>query len=842
MSTKRKKNALARTELDGNFVRAIAREGRLLDGVDFKAWALPLRKDHYPNEEFVWKIYYEVKSPLPTPIVEHVGLGGASAPPEVSFVYLDVGAWIGSPEGKWGSDDDGKGRYLKRDFGIVCGPLVALCSFSCAYTKGHCEAWKKANKSRDPFASVAALIDALSKKAEDDGLGHAVVRDVVTAPYSSEVQGDRDHILVIVGDMHVPVLDELEQTYQMEKAGSPPKWVRRLGRVDLPPLESVVKQNVGPSADGTRFVLHLFETYERPGGTFGAALEGSPILEKAAKEIVKPINDEHGVRNGLMDSEQAKRWWQYYREGVDGGKPADIFECAGADFHEFARRLAVYAEAAASQELIPVVFRQLGDMLDFWVGFGCHYDPAPHDNFPVVVETYEGFRMVKDWTVNMLGRTQQGKHVARAIEKIGESMAPIYLYGNHDNYLGYLNGLKYPPEGGGRYVNLQPRRGFHEDPGVFMEHGHQWDDSNADTKSKLPVERITGTPAPMGQLVTQAAFIRPAPIRLIEGPASAAAAGARGRGQRLEQIVGAVNRFVSSGYGFYCYVMGHTHCACLSRVAITQADPSNEKASKRIDPSKTAKISVTVNGAPYDKVGYIARGGAETGAEWEGIPVFSDEASVALEDKYSKPRGFDRAVKGRAVRVAQRADDRAKISGLPAGAYVARYYLTLDANEYFIESYNALVVLGLSLEGDPDHAEGLDFEYDEVNRKFDKELVLRWGFRPEDFDPRCSWCGLYRPSERDDHLSASDLGNPLAAILGPMKGTERTHHFQHVYGKCKLADIFTVPWGKPSEMGGEWQVRAFTDLGGERRERKKLGQVEFVVKVVKNEKRSRRRR
>ena len=876
--TSKDKTPLQRADLKGYFSRVVTKDGVLLEDFSLADWLKPLVKSHYSNEKFAHNITYSADSCLPVPPGPVVGPQGTAAPPGTSFVYLDVGAWIGSPQGKWGREDKGTGNYLKRDFGIVCGPLVMLCSFSSAYPKGHCDAWKTHDKSSRLFTSVAALLDTLSRAVHSSELGTAVVRDLMV-PSSFMPLLEKDYLIhVIMGDMHIPVLDDVSQSegksfdweparthfvspgvprqnrldeLAVAQAEADPTRVPRLGRVDVRSLEEMVATYVGPGADGAELVSRLIAV---SGTKAKAAYHGSPLMAK----IVTLNNDTGGLLHDTMSAADARRWWEFYREGVPkhgvGIRPADIFENAGTDFAEFAKRLAAYAaKSNDDDELVPVKFFQLGDMLDFWVGFGCHYEPAPNVDQPVSAVSQWGQGMVRHWTFNLFGKTEQGRGVARAIEHMeAKDLEPVYLYGNHDNYLGHMTGLKYPSEQSGKPNELAARRGFYSGRGVFMEHGHQWEESNADSAAMIPYvsTKVMGTKAPLGLLVTQAAFIRPAAIRKIEGEAAGLVASFDGGlGQRMEQLKGAVNRFVSSSFGFYCYVMGHTHVACLCRVTVAQSSDQKKRARARMEQSTTAQITITVDGKDFgkdfDEFKYVERDTGVVAVKWTGMLGDSEDEWLALEQKYSKPLCFDRAVKGRAAMTGGGESGSKTFPNLPPGAYQARYYLTQEAVRRFRSSFNTLVVVGLSIEGDEDHVEGIDFYVDEETRKFKRPVVLRWGFDPNGFDRTQAWFGLYRPGEKDDHVSVIVTSQPTAMQQPrrmPQKNLRPSRLFcdiakEYTWGSYKLTDAHPWPWDASMDPHQEWQIRAFMDF----ERKKKIGQVEFVVHKVEHVKKPRRK-
>ena len=293
--------------LIGKFVKAVmkptAKTKGTLEDDELTDWITPLLSDHYITEDFAEELHFSYPAVHPLPPTPLKGLTGASSPVERSFIYLDVGAWIGSKNKPWGKDKSKPGRYLKRDFGIICGRLVALCTYTYAHAGEHCELWKKNEKNdEEPWKSVAKLIAALSKAAEDEQLrgdaplGSVIVREAMLASATNPVwpADTKDYVIhLLLGDMHIPVLDEEIQTYgpllqrefdtayqasgpplQLEanKDKDPGKWfparVRRLGRLDIRRIESIVKTLV---KDDEATMLRNFVRFLQKARTMSAA-------------------------------------------------------------------------------------------------------------------------------------------------------------------------------------------------------------------------------------------------------------------------------------------------------------------------------------------------------------------------------------------------------------------------------------------------------------------------------------------------------------------------------------------------------------------------------------------
>ena len=399
------------------------------------------------NEDCAKTIHYAYPVNRAVPVKDsgnRYGNDGTARPDEISFVYMDVGCWVGTKDPKfahaWGND----ARGLMRDFGIVCGPLVALCTYRYAFSGPSCAEWEQKKASPDePWKSVAALIKALStpSSGHDAELGEVIVRDMV---FASDANGtcpkpDSYLIQVIVGDMHIPVLERKTQTYggafpmdndvgfvssggqrmglntgdrdskAFDRVVTKPGYVPRLGRLEIGGMEALVSALVGPGEkDGTKgldkVVAFANDVAEYPvsSGLTGAGVIAGPLAlglvlapevaipafiaaYVAGKHLAKKTAEFYascdqaaakaGVPDDLMSIGDAEKWYKYYRDR-DSFKAADIFEEAGEHLLHFVQRLASYPAIAKKQNLLPAQFFQLGDMVDFWVGFTCHYGLA----------------------------------------------------------------------------------------------------------------------------------------------------------------------------------------------------------------------------------------------------------------------------------------------------------------------------------------------------------------------------------------------------------------------------------------------------------------------------------
>jgi hypothetical protein len=892
--------------LKGRFVKAVMKPGSkkkgTIEGDELWEWRQHLKKEHYTNEEFASQIHYEMPVADPVPPSPVHGRKGSLSPPERSFIYLDVGAWIGSKDGKWGKDDSKKpGSYIKRDFGIVCGPLVMLCSFTYAHIKEDCAFWKKnKNSKKEPFQSVAKLIEALSKPAlaDDNGdLGAVVVREALVSPSASEwFEDDEKYVIhVILGDMHVPVLDGIAQTYGNAKiyrgpvkktptGGDEvevryPDHVDRLGRVDIRPLQGVIKALAG--SDDTKLLDQVIKlaltrvknfraatnTYDGKA-TFGEQTAGSGEFLMALEVATSPpalaaivgavgagaatgavaswkTGDWEGTDKDRMSPADAEAWFEYYRNGVDGGKPADIFEKAGDHFLHFMGRLATYQNTFLQNQddMLGARFVQLGDMLDFWVGFTCHYNPSSDPDQPVTLRDLTARKMLQEWTKNLFGKTEQGKHVASAVNLAKQfQLAPVFLYGNHDNYLGARERLEYPfPNSALSFrelgtVQLDPtspryleqRRAHFEWPGLYMEHGHQWEPSNTDSKGTLPVlSTLTlGTPSPMGMFVTQAAFIRPGPIRAFEGQAAGLVAEATGTyGQRLDQIIGAATRFFLSGNGFYCYVMGHTHSACISTVIVSSQHGGTKLDDFRKKYDSDPSLAVSIKGARAGDIKLVNNdyGPADVTVEWVNMLGSASGEWVYLRHEGTpEPNDFKNAIKGLALPNDKGSSGSATFSQVPPGLYRAQYYLTRAATQPFRRSGGQILIEGIGIEGDPTHEAGTTFEH-KGEAGFARKIFLRWAFDEGRFYELAPYFEICRAEEATEKPLPPGAGHYAARFS--QVGGENAYHGRLELGALRGGKSWNLN-DKHGNPAGTWVVRAFSSI-----DHKRLGAATFVVKA-----------
>jgi hypothetical protein len=283
---------------------------------------------------------------------------------------------------------------------------------------------------------------------------------------------------------------------------------------------------------------------------------------------------------GVESDSDAALWHERY-------VAAEIFEEAGKDLSALAGLL-TGARGNIGAELWVL---QLGDMFDLWLGFDRFFaqdppkgskqngtaghvkledmvkppPPPPIDPsvlamgampvMPFVAPKPDGTQLqdvtartvctahefVETWINRTLYKTSQGADVQTFLQ--ANRTGATFLYGNHDNYLGNyvpsqlktLNGVS----------GVLPKEYHDANALLYASHGHQWDKYNRDG-------------AIAGEGTTQAAFWGGQKVRSLEDLSDS----------RDDYFLGAVDLHRSGKKPFNIFVMGHTHTAVLTEVAI----------------------------------------------------------------------------------------------------------------------------------------------------------------------------------------------------------------------------------------------------------------------------------
>jgi hypothetical protein len=479
------------------------------------------------------------------------------------LTYMDVGLWAGDGPSEDASDATW-GR--RRDFGIVCGRLALLCSYI------HGDDSPKANidavgapATSPEFAKVQPLLNHLSSRKS---LGKVVVTSALLGRSDLAEKPTDQKIHVFLGDLHAPVMTVKKLTYS---------------DVDPRPAEYTMSSSPPSSySSGPRFVetrpasKHPMRGRYNPGIVVRALL---PFIAKLLNATVDDLNN-HSSRRFLTlpllaenraailailervwaetplgdspDTEEenqseVEHWFELYHGA--GTKGAEIFQSAGADLKDWLDLLVDYQRNGQSP---PIRLLQLGDLFDLWMGLKCGFTDRGAWHYTAAAKAF-----AEHWIKETEYNTNQSDaiHMLRRFDDWlppDQKVHPVFLYGNHDNYMGTLLGL--PAQ--------------FKDTGLVAQHGHQADDFNSDSNAKI------------GYLLTQAAFAVLA-VRLLEDPISALAAGIKGGiGPRLAftemALEEAVFKPILAGKKpAMTFVMGHTHEPVLQEIRVLEYIPAN---------------------------------------------------------------------------------------------------------------------------------------------------------------------------------------------------------------------------------------------------------------------------
>jgi hypothetical protein len=494
---------------------------------------------------FGWceKLLTKLASETPSdPKVAVVDQDTSMALSPIHFVYMDVGCWAGDGEPGW---------TRHREFGLVNGHVVVLCSFSNDpdYYKNKLKppTWAKfkgaltstpmidASISKHPdFQPIMALLDNLSGTEESIGKLYLLGATMITSRFVPvPARGDADPITVFIGDFHAPVATTSKNAHIFDSGRE-----RLLGRLDM-----------GSSWLNAPMPVPL------------PPFVGSPKAAWLTAEVFQDMDF-----NSSASHEAVEEWLRYYH--VFGRQTADIFQGAGQDLRTFVDYLRGFH---ASTWPIKVV--QLGDLFDLWLGFRRAFKGSLDNLLPDAMD------FARFWVERALFNTEQSMHLTHLLtlsdtaepnKRTGAKLHTRFLYGNHDNYRKHMieDSITVPVglEHQGKPVHVFNAPSHMEVPGMWAEHGHQPDPSNWDQDPTS------------GHRLTQAAFIEPG-IRNIEGFATWFRTFGDGKGiPRTVSIEYAMKRCLlnhinSSEPCRGIYVMGHSHEPMLKRVELWPSPP-----------------------------------------------------------------------------------------------------------------------------------------------------------------------------------------------------------------------------------------------------------------------------
>jgi hypothetical protein len=523
-----------------------------------------------------------------------------------TLIYMDVGRWSGSAP----TEDDTQTQWGRhRDFGIVCGRLAVLCTYTDKPSQAGTndpvlEAVEASVKSSPDFEKIRPLLNVLSSNPK---LGWVQVTKAILGRKLNNAIPKEDRIYVILGDLHAPVMTDGQRTYSDEpkqksvadimgvqsipgayasaalasgvlKRGPLHEW---RGRYDPGVLASdvlpTVARGVGESAkaiiQASPIAIYAGEAQalaEAPTTAAASITVGgvasAVLTEIAAKTRLREWPDTEGGH-----AENVRDWFNRYH-GTKEKKGADIFEDAGADLLLWLALLKDYQVNEGSN--LPVQLMQLGDLFDFWIGLKCPFsllDGAK--SFPNKAAACE---FVKYWMEETLRAPAINYlwNFDKQAPMTSPDLKTIFLYGNHDTYMGSLL-----PE----TERLKER--FDDDPGLVAQHGHQEDDFNKEGS------------AMWGYLLTQAAFSDDY-VRGIEDPVSALGPTLfGGKWTRLALAEMALrtcifDRVKRNKTPALTFVMGHTHEPVLQVIHVVA---SHEDKSRRTSTSTGTATSTSIS-------------------------------------------------------------------------------------------------------------------------------------------------------------------------------------------------------------------------------------------------------
>jgi hypothetical protein len=530
---------------DTDFLNAAATCARTGNSTDNK----PILKKYFETKlrysHFDWftKLGSRLGSTIKPPKVA-AGQVNTLGLPGIQFIYMDVGCWAGSGEPGW---------TKHREFGVVFGHLVFLCSFGYKLGYYHPEPVLWANFKTatledriDPaiqihpdYPRVKAFLDHLAGEKNLGDLHILAAAMVNSWLISTPSSSDQDAILVFIGDLHAPTTTGLDDAQIIDNG----KQMLR-GRLDmLPP-------GLGPIPPWVIDPLHGLADYP-------AWLTG---------QIISTMSYDASTS---LDS--IRKWVADYH--ADAGARADIFQDAGQDLRTFVDHLRNYHESESPLRVI-----QLGDFFDLWLGFQRAFKDSIDDPLPCASD------FARLWVERTLLATRQGSHLvhlltlsqtAKPNRKTGAPLHTHFVYGNHDNYRRHGGGadiaLPSGSEHGGLKIHVFNAPPALDYPGLWAEHGHQKDPSNND-------ENPTS-----GHRLTQLAFLQPG-VRSIEGFATwADAAIWEADLNQLPRVVCIrramdqclINVLNSSAPCRGMYVMGHSHEPMLKKVELWPSPQKN---------------------------------------------------------------------------------------------------------------------------------------------------------------------------------------------------------------------------------------------------------------------------
>jgi UDP-2,3-diacylglucosamine pyrophosphatase LpxH len=290
-------------------------------------------------------------------------------------------------------------------------------------------------------------------------------------------------------------------------------------------------------------------------------------------------SDDDGVAAPVVED-----WFDRYhgKDKIEAG--ADVFDDAGKDLLAWLNMLKTYQGSlthakpeddsnSAKDIRLPVKLIQVGDLFDFWIGLKCPFSlVGGARDFP---NPSAAKQFVQYW----LG--QSLKNVAIETLLKFKAAPTVFLYGNHDTYMGCPELVGDCPE-----LIKHPFPAQFVKRGLIVEHGHKDDPFNQESTAAL------------GYLLTQAVFVDNHVRMLEDGMSAAKTMAIGGLWTRLGYNESALNACVrdrlAQGKAIAStFVMGHTHEPILQRIDIVE---------ECIDPSRRTTTRTRPDEAPQESV------------------------------------------------------------------------------------------------------------------------------------------------------------------------------------------------------------------------------------------------
>jgi len=429
------------------------------------------------------------------------------------FTLLDVGRWGGPAPSS---------AKAQRDFGIVWMRYVALCEFVPQDAQLDTDQHLLLDNAGVPLSiPVNQVIRHLR------GNGYSVrLNKWVTSPNANRnnTWAPDGRLYIVLPDLHLPVATE--KPAKLPDAGQPAKPVMR-GNVDGNVNDVPTTQYKLLQADGNHLERHQYKT----DTVWWELGREAPATGRTPADDEGVITYQNGVR---ALGAAAERWFDRYITG-------DIF---GPQSGSAARDLEAFIDRVMTIKLASPWtphFVQIGDMYDLWIGLERFFADVPVDKigarFPasdiILTPPNPKAMLATDFIDSWVKRTERCfPTLIPKLNKLGAAPGfnSWWLWGNHDCYF-----AAYTPAG------IPKRRQEIRAGGVYIEHGQRADPNNRDG-------------AENGHTTTNDVF-RNSLLRALDP-------------NRRAYYTAASSIAYAGNPDFGVYVMGHTHSAFLTNVAV----------------------------------------------------------------------------------------------------------------------------------------------------------------------------------------------------------------------------------------------------------------------------------